>query len=106
MSTRETSGSHYENHQREKELQDLPAHMHRVGEQHGKPDRLTARELSMRELEQPREPTVGHGVRQFTREDISARAYELWKARGCPDGSPDVDWFEAVKELRARAFNS
>lgn len=22
-------------------------------------------------------------------------AYELWQARGCPDGSPEVDWFQA-----------
>ena len=25
-------------------------------------------------------------------EDIAALAYELWQARGCPDGSPDEDW--------------
>jgi hypothetical protein len=22
-------------------------------------------------------------------------AYELWLARGCPDGSPEQDWYEA-----------
>lgn len=105
MSTRETSGVHYENHQREKELRDLPTHVHRVGEQHGKQDHLSSSELSRRELEQSRESTVGHGIRQFSREEISARAYELWKARGCPEGSPDVDCLEAVKDLRARALN-
>jgi hypothetical protein len=31
---------------------------------------------------------------------ISLRAYELWRQRGCPEGSADQDWFEAAKELR------
>jgi hypothetical protein len=34
---------------------------------------------------------------------IAALAFELWQARGCPEGSSDVDWFHAVKELRSRA---
>ena len=35
-------------------------------------------------------------------EDIAALAYELWQARGCPDGSPDEDWYQAVETLRSR----
>jgi hypothetical protein len=35
-------------------------------------------------------------------EDIAALAYELWRARGCPDGSPDEDWYRAVEILRSR----
>ena len=35
-------------------------------------------------------------------EDIAALAYELWQARGCPDGSPDEDWYQAVERLRSR----
>jgi len=35
----------------------------------------------------------------FTHEEISARAYELWQERGCPEGSPEVDWFAAEKEI-------
>ena len=35
-------------------------------------------------------------------EDIAALAYELWQARGCPDGSPDEDWYQAVEILRSR----
>jgi hypothetical protein len=31
---------------------------------------------------------------------IAARAYELWQARGCPEGSPDEDWFQAERELK------
>jgi len=27
--------------------------------------------------------------------DIAALAYFLWMDRGCPDGSPDQDWFRA-----------
>ena len=35
---------------------------------------------------------------------IAALARQLWEARGCPEGSPEIDWFEAVKELRSRAL--
>jgi hypothetical protein len=31
---------------------------------------------------------------------IEARAYELWVQRGCPIGSPEVDWYQAEQELR------
>jgi hypothetical protein len=31
---------------------------------------------------------------------IARRAYECWMERGCPDGSPEVDWFHAEQELR------
>lgn len=27
--------------------------------------------------------------------DIAALAYSLWMDRGCPEGSPDHDWFRA-----------
>ncbi|HXE15318.1 MAG TPA: DUF2934 domain-containing protein [Bryobacteraceae bacterium] len=27
-------------------------------------------------------------------------AYQLWLDRGCPDGSPEVDWIEAVRICR------
>ena len=27
-------------------------------------------------------------------------AYEFWRARGCPEGSPDDDWFLAEEQLR------
>ena len=33
---------------------------------------------------------------------ISALAYKLWKQRGCPLGSPEVDWFRAEEELKGR----
>ena len=31
---------------------------------------------------------------------ISALAYQLWIQRGCPLGSPEVDWFRAKEDLR------
>ena len=34
--------------------------------------------------------------------EISALAYELWIQRGCPLGSPEVDWFRAEEELKSR----
>jgi len=30
---------------------------------------------------------------------IAALAYQLWQARGCPEGSPDVDWLGAEQIL-------
>ena len=35
-------------------------------------------------------------------QEIAELAYELWHARGCPDGSPDEDWFRAEQELGSR----
>lgn len=37
-----------------------------------------------------------------TTEEIAHRAYQCWHERGCPEGSPDVDWCRAEEELRAR----
>jgi hypothetical protein len=31
---------------------------------------------------------------------IETLAYQLWQARGCPEGSPEVDWREAEEQLR------
>ncbi|MBV8817438.1 MAG: DUF2934 domain-containing protein [Acidobacteriaceae bacterium] len=33
-------------------------------------------------------------------QDIAIRAHALWIARGCPIGSPEVDWHQAEEELR------
>ncbi len=37
--------------------------------------------------------------RENAHDRIAQRAYELWKQRGCPWGSPQRDWFEAVQEV-------
>ena len=44
-----------------------------------------------------------HGIATFGHEDIAALAHALWQARGCPEGSPEEDWFQAAQELRARS---
>ncbi len=35
-----------------------------------------------------------------TEQSIAALAYQLWMERGCPIGSPEVDWFQAETELK------
>jgi hypothetical protein len=111
MSTRYNDGSHYENHQIATELHDVAAHAHRVAAQQGKPDHLTGHEHSRHALEHFPEAyqdtqvaTTGHGVVAFGHDEISALAYARWQTRGCPDGSPQEDWFQAVKELRSRNY--
>jgi Protein of unknown function (DUF2934) len=111
MSTRYNNGSHYENHQLAAELHDGAAHAHRVAEHQGKQDHLTGHEHSRQALEHvpdgqrytPSPATVGHGIAAFGHAEIAALAYEYWQARGCPYGSPQEDWFRAVKDLRSRA---
>jgi hypothetical protein len=115
MSKRYNNGSHYENHQRAAELHDIAAHAHRTAaEAHEKQDHQTGQELSRRALEyskQAHEHTEQthrnavneHGIATFGHRDTAALAHALWEARGCPEGSPDQDWFQASQELRARA---
>jgi hypothetical protein len=38
----------------------------------------------------------------YTSDDVAAHAYRCWHERGCPDGSPEVDWHRAEQELRNR----
>ena len=35
-----------------------------------------------------------------TDDEIAARAHQCWHERGCPIGSPEVDWHRAEQELR------
>lgn len=37
---------------------------------------------------------------QISTDDIAALAYELWQERGCPEGSPEEDWYRAEQELK------
>jgi Protein of unknown function (DUF2934) len=110
MSTRYNDGSHYENHQRAAELQDGAAHAHRVAEQQGKEDHLTGTERSRQALEHSQNThphhgaAAGHGIAAFGHDDIASLAYELWHARGCPEGSPEEDWFHAAEQLRSRSY--
>ena len=34
---------------------------------------------------------------------IAARAHDLWELRGRPEGSPEIDWCQAEKELQGDA---
>jgi hypothetical protein len=114
MSTRYNNGSHYENHQRAAELHDLAAHAHRsAAEAHQKQDHETGQERSRQALEHSqrahqnteqthRNIVNEHGIAIFGHDEIAALAHKLWLARGCPQGSPEEDWFHAAQELRAR----
>ena len=44
-----------------------------------------------------------HGIAIFGHGEISELAYSLWQGRGCPEGSPEEDWFHAAHQLRARS---
>lgn len=33
-------------------------------------------------------------------DEIAARACQCWHERGCPEGSPEVDWYRAESELK------
>jgi hypothetical protein len=110
MSKRFNNGSHYENHQRADELHEGAAHAHGVAEQHGKQDHLTGHEQSRQHLEHSQEiyehsqaDAREHSLTSFGHDETAALANELWRRRGRPQGSPDEDWFGAVKELRSRA---
>lgn len=37
-----------------------------------------------------------------TYQEINIRAGQLWKDRGCPVGSPNVDWYQAEQELERK----
>jgi len=109
MSTRYNNGSHYENHQRAAELHDLAAHAHRAAEGHGEGEHMTSHEHSRQASEHSRAAfrqtqavMEGHGIAPFGHTEIADLAKELWKARGCPEGSPQQDWFHAVSTLRSR----
>jgi hypothetical protein len=114
MSTRYNRGSHYENHQRAAELHDSAAHAHRsAAEAHEKQDHQTGHERSRLALEhsqrayehtlQVHRETLLEHTTTFGQEEIAALAHTLWRQRGCPEGSPEQDWFEAAHQLRARA---
>jgi hypothetical protein len=36
-----------------------------------------------------------------TQEQLASIAYRLWQQRGCPEGSPEVDWHRARQLLES-----
>jgi hypothetical protein len=109
MSTRFNNGSHYENHPMAAELENAGMHAHDTAEHNGKQDHLTGQEHTRQIHEHApgshgdaQAPTVGHGILAFGHTEIAELAHAMWHARGCPEGSPEQDWTEAVKQLRSR----
>ena len=41
-----------------------------------------------------------HSTDSFDPRRTALLAYEFWRARGCPEGSPEEDWFLAEEQLR------
>lgn len=35
-------------------------------------------------------------------DEVRQLAYTYWQARGCPEGSPEKDWLQAVHQLNSR----
>lgn len=46
------------------------------------------------------EPSMAVDALMAFHEEVARLAYSYWQARGCPDGSPEEDWFRAEAELR------
>jgi hypothetical protein len=44
--------------------------------------------------------TEGQAEAGSAADEISERAYHCWHQRGCPHGSPEVDWHNAVQQLQ------
>jgi hypothetical protein len=51
------------------------------------------------ESEQSEEQFESGAEPQSDREDVATLAFRLWQERGCPDGSSQVDWFQAEQLL-------
>jgi hypothetical protein len=50
-------------------------------------------------------PEERPGTLVLAYDEIAPLAYEYWHQRGCPDGSPEIDWLRAEQELVARGRN-
>jgi hypothetical protein len=64
--------------------------------QHHQSNRKSARETTAVSLN----VVDGLSTPPGTHEEISVLAHGLWQARGCPEGSPDQDWFQASQEFQ------
>jgi Protein of unknown function (DUF2934) len=53
--------------------------------------------------EKAKQPTQAPqaGGAATTTEKIAARAYEIWRASGCPQGRDEEHWLQAELELRS-----
>lgn len=55
------------------------------------------------QLEKSKQPAQAQpaGGPAVTTEKIAARAYEIWRANGCPHGRDKENWLQAERELRS-----
>ena len=68
--------------------------MSRRGQEHVNQAYLEAQS----ENQKGRTELASEAIAELAREqDVSALAHELWRGRGCPEGSPEEDWFRAEK---------
>jgi len=90
---------------------DFRAELHRVSEQMLKAGKTAGRKAGDIAHEAVREWTDiwhkvlgenGHAVPQRpepSHDEIATRAFELWKSKGSPQGTPDEDWVQAERQL-------
>ena len=102
-------GSHYDNHRQAAEIHDKAAHMHLAASaSRDHQDHATGHEDTRRALEHSHQAfqrtEIAHQTavqpHRLQDSDISLMAYELWVARGCPEGTPEHDWELAKERLR------
>ena len=48
------------------------------------------------------EGSTGTAQSVHTDDDVASEAYQCWHERGCPEGSPEVDWQRAQERLKVR----
>lgn len=41
-------------------------------------------------------------VTRSRHEEIALLAYSLWQSRGCPEGRPEEDWYQAERQIELR----
>lgn len=39
-------------------------------------------------------------------DQVEELAYLLWRSRGCPEGTPEVDWFRAERAMARRGAST
>jgi hypothetical protein len=54
-------------------------------------------------VQQPQSHQVSSNETGPTHEEIAVLAYSMWQARGCPEGNPEEDWFNAERALKANS---
>lgn len=71
---------------------------------------LEEEERLERQSEDPEAPPVASikddaelDARAPEHEKVCQLAYRYWQERGCPDGSPEDDWYRAERDLRGGA---